>query len=117
MDLGSDAPPQSVTLYYDPLLDVHHKLPVMVAVINALYLAPQRPDEARRLFDAGLSMLGLLGEGGPTTIGERITGVSLLLAREWGVDVTAERLAAGAEANFEPTWDRDRGEFTWGFGL
>ena len=83
MDLGSDAPPQAVTLYYDPLLDVHHKLPVMVAVINALYLAPQRQDEARRLFDAGLGMLGATGDGAPTVVGERSTGVALLLAREW----------------------------------
>lgn len=117
MDLGSDTPPQAVTLYYDPLLDVHHKLPVMVAVINALYLAPQRPDEARRLFDAGLGMLGAIGDGPPTVVGERSTGVALLLAREWGLDATAERLAAGAEASYEPTWDRARGEFTWGFGL
>jgi hypothetical protein len=117
MDLGGDTPPQMVTFYYDPLLDVHHKLPVMVAVINALYLAPQRPLEARRLFDAGLGMLGALGDGPPTVIGERLTGVGLLLAREWGVDDTAARLAAGAEASYEPTWDRKQGEFTWGFRL
>jgi len=98
MDLGGDAPPMAVTLYYDPLLDVHHKVPVMVAVINALYLAPQRPGQARRLFDAGLGMLGALGDGPPTVIGERSTGVALLLAREWGVEDTAARLAAGAEA-------------------
>jgi hypothetical protein len=117
LDLGRDTPPETVTLYYDPLLDVHHKLPVMVAVINALYLAPQRPGEARRLFDAGLAMLGALGDGPPTVIGERSTGVALLLAREWDLDDTAARLAAGAEANYEPGWDRERGEFTWGFGL
>lgn len=117
MDLAGDAPPMAVTLYYDPLLDVHHKLPVMVAVINALYLAPQRPDEARQLFDAGVAMLGALGDGGPTVIGERSTGVALLLAREWEVDVSAERLSAGVEASYEPTWDRERGEFTFGFGL
>jgi hypothetical protein len=117
MDLGRDTPPQTVTLYYDPLLDVHHKLPVMVAVINALYLAPQRAPDARRLFDAGLAMLGTLGDGPPTVIGERLTGIALLLAREWGVDDTAARLAAGAEATYEPTWDSERGEFTWGFGL
>jgi hypothetical protein len=117
MDLGGEQPPQAVTLYYDPLLDVHHKLPVMVAVINALYLAPQRPDDARRLLDAGLGMLGALGDGPPTVIGERVTGVGLLLAREWGIDETAARLAAGAEATYEPTWDRERGELTWGFGL
>ena len=117
MDLGRDAPPQLVTLYYDPLLDVHHKLPVMVAVINALYLAPQRREEAQRLFDAGLAMVGALDEGPPMVIGERMTAVSLLLAREWGLEATASRLAAGAEAKYEPTWDRARGEFTWRFGL
>lgn len=117
MDLGRDTPPEAVTLYYDPLLDVHHKLPVMVAVINALYLAPQRPAEARRLFDAGLGVLAALGDGPPAVIGERLTGVGLLLAREWGLDDTAVRLAAGAEESYEPTWDRERGEFTWGFGF
>ena len=117
MDLGQDRPPQAVTFYYDPLLDVHHRLPVMVAVINALYLAPQRPQEARRLFDAGLGMLGALGDGPPTVIGERLTGVALLLAREWGIDDSVARLVAGSEETYEPTWDRQRGEFTWGFGL
>src|SRR5438270_6859676 len=120
MDLGGDTPPQAVTFYYDPLLDVHHKLPVMVAVINALYLAPQRPQEARRLFDAGLGMLGAVGdltEGPPTVIGERLTGVALLLAREWGIADSVARLVAGAEEAYEPTWDRQRGEFTWGFRL
>ena len=117
MDLGGDTPPQAVTFYYDPLLDVHHKLPVMVAVINALYLAPQRPQEARRLFDAGLGMLGALGDGPPAVIGERLTGIALLLAREWGLDETEARLVSGAEASYEPTWDQDRGEFTWGFQL
>ncbi len=96
---------------------MHHKLPVMVAVINALYLAPQRPLEARRLFDAGLSMLGALGDGPPTVVGERLTGIALLLSREWGADETAARLVAAAEASYQPTWDRERGEFTWGFGL
>src|SRR5438132_13467270 len=107
MDLGRDTPPQLVTLYYDPILDVHHKLPVMVAVINALYLAPQRPDDARRLFEAGLGMVGALGDGPATVIGERVTGVALLLAREWGLDATAERLAAAADATYQPTWDTD----------
>jgi hypothetical protein len=117
MDLGGNTRPQLVTFYYDPMLDVHHRLPVMVAVINALYLAPQRPDDARRLLEAGLEMLGALGDGPPTVVGERLTGIGLLLAREWGIDDTAARLAAGVESSYEPTWDRERGEFTWGFGL
>jgi hypothetical protein len=106
-----------VSLYYDPIIDVHHKLPVLVAVINALYLAPNRPADAQRLFEAGVGMMGALGDGPPVVIGERNTGVALLLAREWGMDDVAARLAAGADATYEPTWDAQRGEFTWGFGL
>jgi hypothetical protein len=117
LDLAGGTPPQAVTLYYDPLLDVHHRLPVVTAIINALYLAPLAPDDARRLLDAGLGMVGARGEGPPVVIGERMTAVALLLAREWGLDATAERLAAGAEAGYHPGWDRVRGEHTWGFGL
>jgi hypothetical protein len=117
MDLGGDAAPQTVSLYYDPILDVHHKLPVMVAVINALYLAPQRPADAQRLYEAGLGMVGALGDGPPNVIGERNTGVALLLAREWGDELTAARLSAAADDAYEPTWDATRGEFTWGFRL
>ena len=62
-------------------------------------------------------MIGALGDGPPTVIGERNTGVALLLAREWGLDDVASRLATAADATYEPTWDTDRGEFTWGFGL
>ena len=117
LDLEGDDPPQLVTLYYDPLLDVHHRLPVLLALINTLYLAPQRPDDARRLYDAALGMVGALGDGPPVVIGERLTGIGLLLAREWGIDDTAARLEAGAEATYEPTWHQPRGEHTWGFGL
>lgn len=28
-----------------------------------------------------------------------------------------ERLASAIEASYEPTWDHNRGEFTWGMGL
>lgn len=40
---------------------------------------------------------------------------SLLLAREWGLDELAHRLAGAIERSYEPTWSD--GEFTWGMGL
>ena len=46
------------TFYYDPVLDVHHRLPVAAALTTSFYAAPQVPADARRLFDAGSAMLG-----------------------------------------------------------
>jgi hypothetical protein len=47
----------------------------------------------------------------------RAPASSLLLAREWGLDDLADRLGAAIEASHEPTWNTERGEFTWGMAL
>ncbi len=47
------------TLYYDPVLDVHHRLPVSLAMTTAYYAMPQHPKDARRLFDAACAAMGL----------------------------------------------------------
>ena len=47
------------TFYYDPQLDVHHRLPVSSAVVTSYYAAPQVPDDARRLFGAACTSMGL----------------------------------------------------------
>jgi hypothetical protein len=105
-----------VTLYYDPLLDVHHRLPAFTGLMNTLYLGPQVPDDAQRLFEAAAAQLGLLGGEGPTLAGtHRSTGIALLVTRDWGMDDLAGRILAGCEASYEPTWDGD--EFWWGLGL
>ncbi|MGF1599242.1 MAG: hypothetical protein ACFCVK_20395 [Acidimicrobiales bacterium] len=106
------------TLYYDPELDVHHRLPVSSALTTSFYLAPQVPDEARRLFDAGCASLGVVD--GPPRLPlrpSRVFGSALVLAREWGLAELEERLVAAIESSYQPTWDRDRAEFTWGMGL
>jgi hypothetical protein len=116
LGLDAPAPPTAVTLYYDPILDVHHRVPAFTAIINTLYLAPQVPDDSRALFDAAAQQFGMLGGDGPTlAMGERATGIALLIARDWGLDELAARLLAGCEAHYEPTWDGD--EFWWGLGL
>ena len=96
---------------------MHHRLPVSAALTTAFYAAPQMPLDARRLFDAGCSAVGLDGEPALPLRASRAYGSSLLLAREWGMTELAEKLSAAIDASYEPTWDRGVGEFTWGMGL
>jgi hypothetical protein len=39
------------------------------------------------------------------------------MAREWGLGDLEDQLVHAVEASFQPTWDRERGEFTWGMNL
>jgi len=41
-----------VTAYYDPILDIHQRLPTTLAMTYCFFLAPQVPEEAKRLFAA-----------------------------------------------------------------
>jgi hypothetical protein len=40
-----------------------------------------------------------------------------MLARNWAVDDLADALQAACDQHYPPTWDRQRGEMTWDFGL
>jgi len=109
--------PGVVTAYYDPILDIHHRLPTTFAMTYCFYLAPQVPDEARRLFDAAAASSGI-SEG--KVVGEqnhRIQAIAWFLSREWDLDSLETTLRESIEAHYEPTWDRGRGEFTWALGL
>jgi len=105
------------TFYYDPILDVHHRLPVQAALTTAFYAAPQEPADAMRLFEAGYRSIGLDAEPRLPLNPSRAIGSSLLLAKEWGLDDLVDRLERAIDASYEPTWDTERGEFTWGLGL
>jgi hypothetical protein len=84
------------------------------------YLAPQHFDDARRLYEASrlpvppnpdaASKSELLAE-------PRSFAMELLNAREVGDSARYQTLHALAEQHCEPTWDRARGEFYYGFGL
>ena len=112
-----DALPETTTLYYDPVVDVHHRLPAAAALTTAYYAAPQEPDDARRLFEAACASVGYDRNLDLPLRPSRGAGSSLVLAREWEMTELSERLVAGIEASYEPTWDTERGEFTWGMGL
>jgi hypothetical protein len=83
-----------------------------------MYLAPQVPEEARKLWDIARAQMGLLEITGPVpVIGPRFTAQALLLARNWGVTDLADGLEAACAEHYPPTRDEELGEMTWDFGL
>ncbi len=92
-------------------------MPVASAVTTAYYSAPQAPEDSRRLFDAACASLGLDGTPALPLRAARGYPSALVLAREWELPELEQRLIDAIEASYEPTWDTDRGEFTWGMGL
>ncbi|MGO9856958.1 MAG: hypothetical protein ACLPYY_18195 [Acidimicrobiales bacterium] len=108
-----------VTFYYDPIIDEHLEVPAAVGgSIPTIYLAPQVPEEARKLWDIARAQIGMLEVNGPVpVIGPRFTALALLLARNWAVGDLADALQAACDEHYPPTWDRERGEMTWDLGL
>ena len=90
------------------------------------YLAPNDPAMARRFYEAikkdylvekpdGTAHVILVP--GATDDHPYMTVRMLAMANELGDAETVEKLQAHIEANYEPIWDRDAGEFYYGFGL
>ncbi|HEX4492101.1 MAG TPA: hypothetical protein VH914_12915 [Acidimicrobiia bacterium] len=118
LHLDADELPQMVTLYYDPILDVHHEVPTMFGMVPAQYLAPQVVPDAQRLFEAGVTQMGIWEPTAPILpTGPRSSAAIMWLAREWGLQSLASAMSDAIDTAYEPTWDASRGEFTWGFGL
>jgi hypothetical protein len=117
LHLDQDEIPMMATMYYDPILDIHHELP-MAGMIPVPYLAPQWPDDAKRQFEAGMKWSGLwepkLPLGPP---GDRQAATNLWMAKEWGLQHIVDALNPAIDEYCEPTWDTATGEFTWGFNL
>jgi hypothetical protein len=86
------------------------------------YLAPQRYDDAQRLYEASPSRPLVPPNPDAARKSEllaepRSFAVDLLNAREVGDSARYQALYALAEQLCEPTWDRARGEFYYGFGV
>ena len=82
-----------------------------------MFLAAVAPGEARALYDASVARSHLVDADPPPPRHPKSPATTLLLAKEWGLDTHAERVAASIDAYYEPTWDAAAGEFTWGLGL
>lgn len=69
------------------------------------------------MYDAAIADIGLDRQVRTPLVANRVVPAALFLASEWGIDDLESRLTAAVEEWWEPTWDRARGEFTWGLGL
>jgi hypothetical protein len=83
-------------------------------------------NQARWLFEAAAEKMGWTGPAPVREVTRDFTSqvptpqgtlLGLILAREFGNDAVYTKLQAHAEAHYEPTWNPDTGELTWGFGL
>jgi hypothetical protein len=86
-------------------------------LFSCFYSSAQAPDDARRLFHAASRSAGLMADPLEGLRDVRGAAIALTLSREWGITDLEARLRRAIDARFEPTWDHDRGEFTWGLGL
>ncbi len=104
-------------LYYDPVVDEHVSSP-MGLIAPVWYLAPQRREIAESAWTMAATLTGLLGGG--ELSGLEDPNLASLLAWHTGEFVDGEvkaRLWGHLDQVFEPSWDHDLGEFTFGFGL
>ncbi len=111
--------PEWLAFYYDPIIDHVHRGSPQIGLYVALYLVPQKPEIARRLFGWAADTYrwsAVSGDIRPVR-DPRVYALGLVLANELGEDTSYARLREHVERTCEPQWDRERSEFTWGFGL
>lgn len=82
------------------------------------YFAPQRPALAQAGWQTTAMLSGVLGDGPIAGLDDPARSTMLLqFAGEFADPATKQRIWEAADQRIEPTWDRDAGEFTLGFGL
>jgi hypothetical protein len=116
-----------MTMYYDPLLDLNHTIPSSVNWIAwGFYLLPNDREMAQRFYEAAKQgslvekadgTAHMAAAPGRTKDDPYITVLALSLANELGDTEVMKKLRAYVEAHYEPTWDREAGEFYYLFGL
>jgi hypothetical protein len=112
--------PEWAGWYYDPIIDYLCQGSFVAAAHLVFYLAPQRYDDAQRLYE--WSAPHVFDYPDPHRLAEQLAdprsfALGLLTAREMGDNDRYQALHALAEQHAEPTWDRARGEFYFRFGL
>ncbi len=114
MRVSADGKLESVTRYYDPLVDYKNNMAPQNGLNIAFMLVPQQRELAARIYDAAANALGWRTPGGQV----RASAYGLLVARELGDQSAMTALAAAAEREADPRFFGDRGErFGWFFRL
>jgi hypothetical protein len=122
-----DQLPEWVTIYYDPLLDLNHTVPSSGNWTGwGFYLLPNDREMAHRFYevakhgylvDEADGTAHMVAAPGRTKDIPYITAQTLSLAHELGDTEVVKKMRAHVEAHYEPTWDREAGEFYYLFGL
>jgi hypothetical protein len=114
------AQPTGIDLYFDPTVDEHVGHGPIGLILPAWYLAPQRREVAEAAWNLGGVLTGALDPSRQdiAMLDNPVLGVTLVqLAGEFADDATKQRIWRAADEHFQPTWDVDAGELTFGFGL
>ena len=112
-----------MTMYYDPLIPVHHwgDHEAMIKLGPAQFILPYMPEDARILFESGIEQLGWRESGEIALGGSQFnvfdSAYAMFLAKEFGDRPLYAKVKGFAEANNQPTWNEETGEFWWAYGL
>ena len=110
--------PVGLDLYYDPVVDEHVGRGPIGIIAPTWYFAPQRPEVARAGWNTTATLNGVLGDGPIMGLDDPDRATMLLqFTGEFADPATRQRIWEAADEHIQPTWDREAGEFTLGFGL
>ena len=114
MEIGNDGKLQTVTSYYDPIVNHKANGGPITAVSVAFLLLPQDRELATFLYESAANALGW----NDPRVEIRASATGLVMARELGDHTAISRLRAAAEREFDPRFFGEQNEkFGWWFGL
>ena len=114
MSVSREGNLESVTVYYDPIVNHKSNGGPAAGVGNALLLLPQDRELALFLYESAANALGWNNP----RVDIVPSSAGLILAREFGDHTSVARLRAAAEREFDPRFFGDQEEmFGWWFGL
>jgi hypothetical protein len=103
--------------YYDPIINYMHKGGPSSGLGMAFYLLPQDRKLAEIMYHAAIDKIGWNNPSKPVRSlpDPRQLLLGVVLSREFGDQTTHAHLSEFVEQHYEPAFDKDTGEFGWGF--